>query len=106
MKHEYDDRPISKVSRLSHCCHKSLFFLIIEMTWRRSLLSHKLDDFGWIMPDAFCGQQPCKVPLETDQATIDRTWLEMKHVLQVGTVISERGCGDRFGRERRFFLSS
>ncbi len=57
------------------------------------------------MSDAFCGQQPCKVPLETDQAAIDRVWLEMKNLLQIGTVVSERGRGDRFREERRFFLS-
>jgi len=56
------------------------------------------------MPDAFSGQQPCEVPLETDQAAIDRVWLEMKGLLQIGSVVSERGCCHHFRSERWFLL--
>src|SRR5579859_7700608 len=105
MEHEHDDGPISKTSRLSHRRHEGLFFLIIKMTWGGGFLSHQLDYFCWIMSDAFCGQQPYEVPLETDQATIDRAWLEMKDLLQVGSIVSECGCGHCFGSERAFFLS-
>src|SRR5260370_29695354 len=106
MEHEHDDRPISQASRLSHRRHEGLFFLIIEMTWRGGFLSYQLDYFCWIMSDAFCGQQPGEVPLETDKATIDRVWLEMKDLLQIGAVVSERGCCNCFRSERWFFLSS
>lgn len=106
MEHEYDDRPIPSFSCLHHSGQEGLFFLIFEMTWRGGFLSHQLDNFCWIIGDAFCGQQPCEVPLETDQAAIDRVWLEVQNVLQVGAVVSERWCGHPFRSERRFFLSS
>src|SRR5438045_4535141 len=106
MEQEHDDHPISQTSRLRHSSHEGLFFLIIEMTWRGSFFSHQLDDFCRIMPDAFSGQQPCEVPLEADQATIDRVWLEMKDLLQIGAVVSERWCCHCFRSERCFLLSS
>src|SRR5713226_4396398 len=106
MKHEHKNGSISETARLRHRRHQCLFFLVIQMTWCRHFLPYQLDHFCGVMLDVPCTQSPRKVPLETDEGTIDRVRLEVKNLLQIETVVGECwGCYP-FRSEREFSLSS
>src|SRR5690348_16766090 len=106
MEHEHKNGSISKTARLRHRRHQGLFFLIIQMTWCRHFLPHQLDHLCRVMLDVPCTHSPCKVPLETDEGTIDRVRLEVKNLLQVATVVGESWGCHAFWSERACFLSS
>jgi hypothetical protein len=69
MQHEYDDGSIAQISHLRHHSHQGLFFLIIEMARRGNFLSYQLDCLCWIMFGLAYGEEPGKIPLETDKVS-------------------------------------
>src|SRR2546422_1165926 len=76
------------------------------MTRGGCLFFYQFYHFCWIMLHLSGAQEPCKVPFEAGQAAIHRVWFEVKFVLEIGSVVSQRRCGDCTRCKRGFFLSS